>query len=751
MNNIKLTNYKLIKIVLSWAAYYWFPRITNSNDIIEKWINQIQEWQTKSGPIWTIGRIKDLRLIYTRYISGEPFKVFPGRIGLYANGLPKATPYFNDLLIQNSNQDVSFILTLLSVSRAMTGTKEPDLSTIVNPPKETFDEQTLLEIGNFIPTFFWKMNLPSENLVKWSKDQLRLSNKAGPEGRATLFAWRDMYFLREEDLENIKILSPDLHLYIVKIMAITPGTLVKNAHRFIKATFNRLDYKSEGYNGSKGFMPFETAVSTFLQNNPDKGIMRKLSIINDPEAKARIIAILDFWTQEALKPLHDLQFNLLSKHFNKDRTFTQDPIITDKEENHSYHSCDLSAATDRFPVKLQELLVSKLVNEQYAKAWKSLLVNQGFYVPWKNKTINYSVGQPMGAYSSWSTFALSHHLIVQYAAHLAGVHQTFNKYILLGDDIVIYDDNVAAQYKLIMGKLGVDISPHKTHVSKDTYEFAKRWFRGGSEITGIQIRGLLENIGKYHLLYASVMELYNRNRPALVFISVPDLILNLLKRTGTYSRMRANIRDKLEGLHAMRIYITDGKSERIISHITKIYKDSWYHLPKDENELNEFILRYIYYSASSLIQKGTVQTLNYKNTLFTTYLNKVATALVCPYSINTSPYYRILMGPITQALRNRFKALAESLSKIESGSVKDMIQVISLPDPSVLEQRSSVRIINTEAALAEKFFASIDNHIKERPVPYEENLSATVAWIQYDELNSKLLNSKQYVTYGLGY
>jgi len=44
-----------------------------------------------------------------------------------------------------------------------------------------------------------------------------------------------------------------------------------------------------------------------------------------------------------------------------------------------------------------------------------------------------------------------------------------------------------------MTKLGVDISVPKTHVSKDTYEFAKRWIKGGREITGIPLRGILNN------------------------------------------------------------------------------------------------------------------------------------------------------------------------------------------------------------------------------------------------------------------
>jgi hypothetical protein len=79
---------------------------------------------------------------------------------------------------------------------------------------------------------------------------------------------------------------------------------------------------------------------------------------------------------------------------------------------------------------------------------------------------------------------------VQYAAYNAGCYPT-DQYILLGDDIVIYDDKVAREYQDIIGKLGVKISPTKTHISKDTYEFAKRWFKDGKEFSGVQINAIL--------------------------------------------------------------------------------------------------------------------------------------------------------------------------------------------------------------------------------------------------------------------
>jgi len=62
---------------------------------------------------------------------------------------------------------------------------------------------------------------------------------------------------------------------------------------------------------------------------------------------------------------------------------------------------------------------------------------------------------------------------VQWSAYLSGCYP-FNDYIILGDDIVIKNDKVAKMYTVVLQKMGVDVSPHKTHVSKDTYEFAKR-------------------------------------------------------------------------------------------------------------------------------------------------------------------------------------------------------------------------------------------------------------------------------------
>lgn len=128
-----------------------------------------------------------------------------------------------------------------------------------------------------------------------------------------------------------------------------------------------------------------------------KGLIRKLSVISCPEAKERVIAILDYWSQCALNPLHNALFRLL-RTIKGDCTFNQGSFTKWLPTTGVYHSFDLSAATDRFPVELQESVLSQLIGKERAGAWRSIMVNEEF--SFKGSTIAYAVGQPMGAYSS---------------------------------------------------------------------------------------------------------------------------------------------------------------------------------------------------------------------------------------------------------------------------------------------------------------------------------------------------------------
>lgn len=85
------------------------------------------------------------------------------------------------------------------------------------------------------------------------------------------------------------------------------------------------------------------------------------------------------------------------------------------------------------------------------------MTNHEFYVPWAKDKVKYNVGQPMGAYSSWAVFTLSHHILVWIAGMMCGKPH-FDQYVILGDDIVIADTAVYNHYKQLIKDLGVSLS-----------------------------------------------------------------------------------------------------------------------------------------------------------------------------------------------------------------------------------------------------------------------------------------------------
>lgn len=178
-------------------------------------------------------------------------------------------------------------------------------------------------------------------------------------------------------------------------------------------------------------------------------VLGKLGFKEEP-GKVRVFAMVDYFTQVIMSPLHQMIFKLL-KGVAQDGTHDQlRPIerlifeldrlerrraapgfaksklgsVWNKVKIGRCHSFDLSAATDRLPVDYQALIVQQL-HPKLGVTWKELLVGRDYYIsdfarkkydPDLPAKVRYSTGQPMGALSSWAMLALTHHVIVQWAA-----------------------------------------------------------------------------------------------------------------------------------------------------------------------------------------------------------------------------------------------------------------------------------------------------------------------------------------------
>lgn len=97
-----------------------------------------------------------------------------------------------------------------------------------------------------------------------------------------------------------------------------------------------------------------------------KSIYRKLSCFSDKEAKTRTIAIVDYWSQTVLKPLHD-KLNFLLRRIKCDCTFNQDAFSEILGSDGPFYSLDLKSATDRMPVDFQSRVLSMIVGPTCAR------------------------------------------------------------------------------------------------------------------------------------------------------------------------------------------------------------------------------------------------------------------------------------------------------------------------------------------------------------------------------------------------
>jgi len=101
------------------------------------------------------------------------------------------------------------------------------------------------------------------------------------------------------------------------------------------------------------------------------------------------------------------------------------------------------------------------------------------FTPWEGanagvRVMRFSKGQPLGAGPSFALFALGHHALVQgCSSYVPGGDQ----YRILGDDIVISDDRLAAEYMTRLRDLKVPISESKSISSGQLAEFAGFFIR----------------------------------------------------------------------------------------------------------------------------------------------------------------------------------------------------------------------------------------------------------------------------------
>jgi len=182
--------------------------------------------------------------------------------------------------------------------------------------------------------------------------------------------------------------------------------------------------------------------------NSETPCLGRIHLKFEPAGKVRMFAICDYWTQLALRPLHDFIMDLLAS-LPTDATFEQEGATESfaSQGHQNIYSFDLKAATDTIPLDLYKVVLHRILGTDLCSLWGDLLVDRVFQYPRNERVmmfsqlgeplprpeLRYSRGQPMGAYSSWASMALTHHALVQFSAHRIGEFP-YTSYRILGDD-----------------------------------------------------------------------------------------------------------------------------------------------------------------------------------------------------------------------------------------------------------------------------------------------------------------------------
>jgi hypothetical protein len=517
---------------------YQFLKVTESDllDLLDK----IEVYKSTHGDKQTIKYIKALRTSIYKSIAGEPIEVKWLKTDKNRGNLPRVFGVsLRNSIYSKELEGTRLILTLLQISYLITLPLTPDTQSITS--ESHIDLNLIEEISLWFSQNVKDVIPLTDEFSDWASPHR--STSAGPLGPAMWTAPNELDLLQEPLISQLKVLGGP----------------------YFAEWFTRcINIKSSLQN-------VMTIVETRMKYSPTKlrktHSLRRLCAISAPEGKTRVIAIMDYWSQTVLKNLHDWSFDIL-RRIPQDMTFNQGYVLNVIANKPCYYSYDLSSATDRFPIILQERILSCLIGSERANAWAKILVGQPFQADWGG-TYNYKVGQPMGAYSSWSIFAISHHVIVKFAAHKVGLTTPFTDYAILGDDLVIAHDKVAQQYRTIINQLGVDISDAKSLVSNDTFEFAKRVFHKEKEFTAFPLSSVYENLRSPSALWSSLLTA--RERGYAIFPQcVPGLVAKLQAKGGKGKRLTYSEAKDLEAIRCLAQ--DDISSDEFVWGLLHIYK-----------------------------------------------------------------------------------------------------------------------------------------------------------------------------------
>lgn len=178
-------------------------------------------------------------------------------------------------------------------------------------------------------------------------------------------------------------------------------------------------------------------------------------------------------------------------------------------------SLDASSFTDRFPLDFQLAVLRKLVQkglitQTMFDAFDTTSKMSYWFEPIK-RSVEYKFGQPQGLGPSFALATLSHLVLLDALSKELSI--TDRPYRVLGDDVIIANQDLAHSYIKWMGDCNVEINMSKSIISNSLGEFA------GSQVTNKKVidRPKLSEL-KSNDAFISWIDLHKSNQRPLKYI-----------------------------------------------------------------------------------------------------------------------------------------------------------------------------------------------------------------------------------------
>lgn len=420
------------------------------------------KWYSNSGEEWTIDRIKAIKLDIIRrkagqqpvssWISRTRHGNFRGVFGLLENWmLRKESNFVRGLqLLQCFTLFYSSVVTDKQKEKFLGGVlSDPPLPEQLSLAKRFVHKGWKLaghpRIGNLDPPSPLEMMLPSPN------KRAPLPDCSVNEDQGIVDSIRYLY----DTFEGIQHCN----------------RYYESHYKFVLKNLEPALFNSFGHFMSPKGYPYPLrSHGSFLAG--------RIGLIQEAGYKLRAVANPGRIFQRVLQPFGESIYRFI-KDLPWDCTFDQTKAFPALQEQLSQgkmvYSIDLSGATDYFPLHLQEYLLRKMFNQIDVNLFVELSTSSWYFpgmgeVKWKR-------GQPLGLFPSFGAFALTHGILL-----LGLLGKPYNKqFYVLGDDVVILDDQLAQDYLDMMHFLGCPVSSSKTISSNSLCEF------GGKVITSSKI------------------------------------------------------------------------------------------------------------------------------------------------------------------------------------------------------------------------------------------------------------------------